>query len=173
MEPNSNCKLKLKIIEAHFLKDADTFGKQDPYVKFVYDDREFRTSTRDDAGKHAVFNEEFVLEDLGKQVQLGGSLVLKAYDEDVGSSDWLGATAPLSFSECIANANENKREVDLVGEKGKKAGRIAFATQYIWAEPDPPKVKRDEIAKPLNKKCKLDVTIVEASFLKDADTFGK
>jgi len=30
-----------------------------------------------------------------------------------------------------------------------------------------------EKAKPLNKNCSIDITIIEATFLKDADTFGK
>jgi Ca2+-dependent lipid-binding protein len=30
---NINCKLKITIENGSFLKDADTFGKQDPFVK--------------------------------------------------------------------------------------------------------------------------------------------
>ena len=58
----------MKIIEATFLKDDDTFGKQDPYIKFKYDHEEKKTKVKDDAGKHAVFNEVFTLENIGKQV---------------------------------------------------------------------------------------------------------
>ena len=57
--------------------------------------------------------------------------------------------------------------------KQKKSGNVVFETQLVWAEPDPPKVKRDNAKKPLNKKCTLTIKIVDATFLKDADTFGK
>jgi len=33
-EPNSNCKVKLIILDAKFLKDMDAFGKQDPFIQF-------------------------------------------------------------------------------------------------------------------------------------------
>ena len=33
---NRNCMLKLKILDLTTFKDADTFGKQDPLVKFKY-----------------------------------------------------------------------------------------------------------------------------------------
>ena len=67
MKPaNSNCQLIVKIVEAKFLKDADIFGKQDPFMKVFHDGREFRTTTKDDAGKHAIWNESFTLEDIEK-----------------------------------------------------------------------------------------------------------
>jgi len=55
----------------------------------------------------------------------------------------------------------------------------------IWNEPPPPipeesdgdesvpKPFRDEAKYPLNKRCVLEVTIIEARFLKDADFIGK
>lgn len=67
MKPvNSNCYLVLTIIEATYLKDADMFGKQDPLIKFKHHGREFKTTVKDDAGKHAVWNEKFNLEDMHK-----------------------------------------------------------------------------------------------------------
>ena len=76
--------------------------------------------------------------------------------------------------------------MDLLDKKQKKVGSIVFETQYIWKEPpDPaeedeegqaegaPVIKRDKTLFPLNKKCTVVVTIVEATFLKDADVFGK
>ena len=45
--------------------------------------------------------------------------------------------------------------------------------QYFWNEPDAQAAKRDPEQHPLNKKCKMEVTIVEANFLKDSDVFGK
>ena len=95
MKPlNSNCKITLKIIEAKYLKDADTFGKQDPMIKFKFLGREFKTTVKDDAGKHAILNESFELEDMEK-----GSfenLILETYDEDAGGVlDFIGASQPI------------------------------------------------------------------------------
>jgi Ca2+-dependent lipid-binding protein len=42
-------------------KDHDTFGKQDPYIKFKYDDEFQQTRVAEDAGTEATFNEDFEL----------------------------------------------------------------------------------------------------------------
>ena len=44
---------------------------------------------------------------------------------------------------------------------------------YVWNEPDVEPVKRNALLHPLNKKCEVEVTIVEASFLHDAEMIGK
>lgn len=44
---------------------------------------------------------------------------------------------------------------------------------YHWEEPDFEPEVRDDDTHPLNKKCKLELTIVEANFLKDHDLVGK
>ena len=51
--------MKIIIKEASFLKDADTFGKQDPYIKFKYENKEYQTDVKDDAGKQARWDETF------------------------------------------------------------------------------------------------------------------
>jgi len=58
---NANCRLNLIIKSATFLKDADTFGKQDPYIKFLYNGKKVETDVKDDAGKAAEWNEKFCL----------------------------------------------------------------------------------------------------------------
>ena len=63
-EPNNNCKIELVIQKASFKKDSDTFGKQDPFMRFTYDGRQMQTSVKTDAGKEPVWNETFILEDI-------------------------------------------------------------------------------------------------------------
>lgn len=59
---NSNCRIEIIIKEAHFLKDADLIGKQDPYMQFKYDGIIAQTDVLDGAGLHAIFkNEKFSL----------------------------------------------------------------------------------------------------------------
>lgn len=48
---NLNCSLKINVKEAWFLKDFDTFGKQDPFAQFFYDQEKIMTKVIDDGGK--------------------------------------------------------------------------------------------------------------------------
>ena len=99
---NSNCRLELIIKEAHFLKDADLIGKQDPYIKFKYANKYIQTDVKDGAGKDAVWqNEKFSLNNIEAQILAGKKLILEAYDKDVATSDWLGSTSQISFSPLI------------------------------------------------------------------------
>lgn len=51
--------LRVVIKSATFLKDMDTFGKQDPYISFKYDGKDLKTDVKDDAGLNAEWNETF------------------------------------------------------------------------------------------------------------------
>lgn len=68
-------------------------GKQDPYFKFEYGPNNWiKTEVQDDAGKHAEFKDVFRLDDIYERILNGEEFQLNAYDEDVLSDDWLGAT---------------------------------------------------------------------------------
>jgi Ca2+-dependent lipid-binding protein len=58
------CVLELKILDGTWKSDADMFGKQDPYVKWEYAKEMIQTTTKDDAGKEAVWNESFKLQNI-------------------------------------------------------------------------------------------------------------
>ena len=49
----------------------------------------------------------------------------------------------------------------------KKTGYLIFESRYVYKKPDPPPNPM------LNPFCMLEVIIVRASFLKDADLIGK
>lgn len=60
-------------------------------VKFKHQGREFKTTVKDDAGKHAIWNEKFELEDMKKSQNQ--SFTLLSYDEDTGGIlEFLGET---------------------------------------------------------------------------------
>ena len=103
---NSNCRLNLIIKKATFLKDADMFGKQDPYIQFMYNGKQVKTDVKDDAGLNAEWNEKFCLTDIESQIQSGKRLVFEAYDKDIGSSDLLGQSKRLSFVSLIEEEEE-------------------------------------------------------------------
>lgn len=101
-----------------------------------------------------------------EQVQQAQELTLVAYDEDLTSSDLLGTAVKLSYVSLVEDREVKFFDVDLYQDY-KKTGTVKFTTQFIWREPDPP-------AHPLlAPDSKLYVTIVQASFLKDSDMFGK
>jgi Ca2+-dependent lipid-binding protein len=162
----------LHIKEATYLKDADMFGKQDPFCDFTYGGKKYKTAVQDDAGKKANFNEKFELEDLHENIN--ESLIVNSYDEDPGSVDFLGAIKPIPIATIVKKTGViDHGWLDLFDKKGKKAGQLSLASEFIFNEPDVPKVKRDQNTKPLNKKCRLEIKIIEAKFKKDADMFGK
>ena len=166
MKPlNPNCILKLTITEATFLKDADFIGKQDPLIKFQHQGQEYKTKTADEAGKHAIWNEVFNLDNLDPN----GHLLLSAFDEDPGSLEFLGEIKPVPFQDLTSDHNERKLSLDLFDKNNKKSGNLVFKTEYTWLEADPPVIKRDPEHKPLNRKCTLELKIIDATFLKDAD----
>ena len=66
---NYNCMLEIKIKEANFFKDQDTFGKQDPYIQFQYEDMALKTEVQDDAGLNAKFEDEFQLENIEIEIK--------------------------------------------------------------------------------------------------------
>ena len=53
--------LRLVIKGAVFNKDSDMFGKQDPYIKFKYNEKDLQTEVKDGAGKKAKWDETFML----------------------------------------------------------------------------------------------------------------
>ena len=57
-------KLILTIVRATFVKNHDTFKNQDPYFKFKYNGKQFKTSVKNNAGKAATWEESFTLENI-------------------------------------------------------------------------------------------------------------
>ena len=50
--------LTIVIKSAELERDTDLLSKMDPYCMMYYEKREFRTPTRDEAGKQPVWNYE-------------------------------------------------------------------------------------------------------------------
>jgi Ca2+-dependent lipid-binding protein len=51
MQGPTTGKLRLTIVEANLTRDTETFGKMDPYVKFMVREQVFRSKTMNNAGK--------------------------------------------------------------------------------------------------------------------------
>ena len=96
------------------------------------------TKVADGAGKHAVFNEKFTLNNVNVEVENDSTLVLDALEKDVTTSEHLGSIAPITWSDICRFEGTLKHDVDIVGKGGQKAGNIIFKTQLLWEEYVPP-----------------------------------
>lgn len=164
---NSNCRLEVIIKSASFLKDADWIGKQDPYIKFKYDNKYGQTEVKDGAGTHATWNEKFCLNGVEKPILAGYKLAFESYDKDVASSDWLGSTTPISLVTLVQDEEAHIHNLTLFDGDKKKSGELEIETKFIYVAPEP------EPNDMLNRNCALCITLGKATFYKDNDTFGK
>jgi len=120
--------LRLIIKEASFLKDSDFFGKQDPYIKFVYNGTELQTDVKDDAGKQAKWDETFGLSGISTQVKNKGIVIFQAFDKDIASSDFLGCTKPFKLEEHVSDDKLYDFDLVLYDKKDKKTGNLKLST---------------------------------------------
>jgi Ca2+-dependent lipid-binding protein len=65
---NRNCKLKVTVESATFLKDADTWGKQDPFVMIECADYRYKTKVIEEGGKNCTWNEEFTMREVMNEI---------------------------------------------------------------------------------------------------------
>lgn len=77
------------LYEGRHLKNMNTVGKQDPYVQFGLGDKSVRSSTKVDAGPDPSFGEEQISLWVGKG-EWTDDLVVRVFDEDVGTDDLIG-----------------------------------------------------------------------------------
>lgn len=137
-------------------------------MAFKYGRGTRQTKVKQDAGKHAVFNERFSLTNISAEIQKDGALVLDAMEKDVASSDLLGSTKPIKWSYICSFDGTVRHDVEIANAKGQKVGNVVFKTQFLWED-----YKIPEASSKLDKKSMLRVIVKSASFKKDADTFGK
>ena len=128
---NRNCYLKLKVVDLMTFKDADTFGKQDPLVKFKYDDEYISTKVANNAGKQATFNEDFKLKNVFQEIRQEEVLIIEAHDQDNMSTDLLGQTNPLSFPALTLDESVRTHALDLYDKNYKQIGSVNIVTQYV------------------------------------------
>lgn len=68
-----------------FLKDFDTFGKMDPFVRFFLNREDKKTETAHDAGKECSWKTTISFNYYDDTI-----LRVKSYDEDVSGNDVMG-----------------------------------------------------------------------------------
>ena len=60
--------LKLTVVSASLpqaqeLQNLDSFGKQDPFIRFSYRGKNYQTTVKNDGSKEPTWNEEFFIPD--------------------------------------------------------------------------------------------------------------
>ena len=83
---------------------------------------------KDDAGKHAVWNEKFTLSNIHAEIGKDEALVLEAMEKDTLTSDFLGSTEPLSFAALAEFEGLCRHDLIIYDKKLQKAGNIKVAT---------------------------------------------
>ena len=94
-------------------------GKQDPYIKFMYQNQALQTDVKDDAGKSARWDETFELPNIMSQIRDGNDIVFEAFDKDLAGSDSLGKTDPIEFLELVLDEKVKEWQLPLYESTGK------------------------------------------------------
>ena len=73
--------IKLKIIEAHLVRDTELFSEMDPYVVIYNNEthRQYKTKVVHEGGKHPIWNQSFDIQ-INSKLDV---LELQCMDEDL------------------------------------------------------------------------------------------
>ncbi|PNW76446.1 hypothetical protein CHLRE_11g467593v5 [Chlamydomonas reinhardtii] len=106
------------------LKDADWFGKQDPYCIIRIGGQTFRTRTAVDGGRNPVWNETFRFNVINEN-----NVDVEIKDEDVGKDDLIGTC---TFSLAKARESGSDRiQAPVVSKKSRKQrGFLSIALSW-------------------------------------------
>jgi Ca2+-dependent lipid-binding protein len=95
----------------------------DPYIKISTRQQQFKTKTKNSAGKTPVWNETFNID----VKYVGDDITMQVYDEDVGSDDIIGEIQFKLAALCIGNGMD---EWFAIAYRGKAAGQIHLKS--VW-----------------------------------------
>ena len=113
----------MTVIEAKLTRDTETFSKMDPYCKISTGAQNFRTETKDGAGKTPVWDETFTfevenMEDEMKVIVCEADIV---NDDEIGQFD-------IKLQELCVDAGVDEWYTILW--KGKSAGKVHLKTTW-------------------------------------------
>ncbi|RHY21455.1 hypothetical protein DYB32_009808 [Aphanomyces invadans] len=124
--------LSIIIMEGRNLKNMELIGKQDPYCKFEHGSTTKRTKTIDKGGTHPYFGEEELCFWITRESWVH-DMVVRLFDEDVGSDDFIGEG---SFSVLKAMQVPGAVSTEIViplANGGKPAGELFCKAQFFPA----------------------------------------
>ena len=120
-------------INAYKLKNTELIGKQDPYVKLIYDTAPFqRTIHQDNAGASAVWNFLRLSFEVSARSLLSIPLRVEVWDYNVSGDTKIG-TGDISVRSVASALDTDKElEVNLVASDGKsEAGLVVLTCKVI------------------------------------------
>jgi len=94
--------LKVTIVEAKNLKDEDTIGKGDPFVKLILDDNNSQSTKAKKGELNPVYNETFNFNIDGQK-----GLKVEVWDKDPGKDDLIGKS-DISLSSVFSTGHEDE-----------------------------------------------------------------
>ena len=109
--------LQLTVVDARLTRDTETFGKMDPYVKIQTRHQNFRTKTKNGAGKTPVWNETFTVD----VKYIGDDLTMQVYDEDPGADDIVGQACIKLSAFCTPGGIDEWYQI---AHNGRSSGQV-------------------------------------------------
>lgn len=99
--------LTLTVKKAELTHDTETFGKMDPYAMWEYEGNQYKTTTKDNAGKKPVWNETFNMTVSKKDVGCGQNIQFSVMDKEGLGKDKLIADAAVSIDSLLRNGDND------------------------------------------------------------------
>lgn len=129
-------------VKSFGLKNPDFFGKADPYVEVLFESKLGNSSEKTPVYTNA--GEQVVWDDVKLKVPISADDILankkvkvKAWDENSGKDTHTGS-GEFSMRKLVKGfGKEITLNIDLVDDKGKRAGRLVMVAELRESEPEP------------------------------------
>lgn len=108
--------LEIFVKEGTLYRNTETFGKMDPFVTFEYAKKKYRTTVKDDAGQHPIWNERIYI----VVKSLEDTVKVTCFDEDMLTDEEVGKNVYK-----VKTLLTNKADIR-VNYKGKVAAKISY-----------------------------------------------
>jgi hypothetical protein len=135
-------RLEVNVLDAIRLKDTQTFGKQDPYVKIFCGAHRERTKTHTDGGTKPRWNERFLLALRGDETELEAEV----WNENQMVSDNLISRCTIPLSEVFEKGVQDV-QARVMDKKGNAtAGELVMVLRFAAAAAAPPMMQPQAMA---------------------------
>ena len=135
-------RLEVNVLDAIRLKDTQTFGKQDPYVKIFCGAHRERTKTHTDGGTKPRWNERFLLALRGDETELEAEV----WNENQIVSDNLISRCTIPLSEVFEKGVQDV-QARVMDKKGNAtAGELVMVLRFAAAAAAPPMMQPQAMA---------------------------
>ena len=135
-------RLEVNVLDAIRLKDTQTFGKQDPYVKIFCGAHRERTKTHTDGGTKPRWNERFLLALRGDETELEAEV----WNENQMVSDNLISRCTIPLSEVFEKGVQDVQARVMDKKRSATAGELVMVLRFAAAAAAPPMMQPQAMA---------------------------